>query len=231
VTQLRVPTVAESVADWLAANIVQGRYTAGDRVREIEISEQLGVSRAPVREAIRILDAKGLVKHVPRIGAVVQHFSTETVMDVYELRAVVERWIAIQSVPALEPDELDQLDETLERMRAAEAEHDHDTFFEDGWRFRETLYSGSTNAVALDTVHTLRQRLHSLPQVLRQDERHVAESLDAYAQMAAAARRGDAEEVGRLVSAFMIRVGGYVCERYMDPAATAAVLDPNRQSL
>ena len=66
-----------------------------------------------------------------------------------------------------------------------------------------------------EVVDQLRNRLHSLPQVLRRDERHVQSTFDAYTRMAADARRGDAEAVGRHVSEFMITVGGYVCERYM----------------
>lgn len=207
-------SLTSSVADWIAAGIVTGRWAAGDRLREVEVCEELGVSRAPVREAIRMLHEKGLVRHVPRIGAVVSHFSTETVMDVYEMRAVLEEWIYRQSVPALEPDDLEQLDRLLAEMEQARAARDYDTFFERGWTFRQMLHSGSTNAVALELVDQLRSRLHSLPQVLRDDDDHVAATSTAYRQMRDAAARGDGEEVGAVVHAFMLAVGARVCERY-----------------
>lgn len=207
-------SLTTSVADWIAAGIITGRWSAGDRLREIEVCEELGVSRAPVREAIRILHEKGLVRHVPRIGAVVSHFSTETVLDVYEMRAVIEQWIYRQSVPALEQEDIEQLDRLLAEMDAARAAHDYGTFFERGWTFRQTLHSGSTNAVALELVDQLRARLHSLPQVLRDDDEHVAATSEAYRQMREAAGRGDGDAVGEIVHAFMLAVGARVCERY-----------------
>ncbi|HEY0217300.1 MAG TPA: GntR family transcriptional regulator [Cellulomonas sp.] len=207
-------SLTTSVADWIAAGIISGRWSAGDRLREIEVCEELGVSRAPVREAIRMLHEKGLVRHVPRIGAVINHFSTETVIDVYEMRAVIEQWIYQQSVPALEQDDLEQLDRLLTGMDEARAVHDYSTFFDLGWTFRQTLHSGSTNAVALELVDQLRARLHSLPQVLRDDDQHVAATSDAYRKMRDAAVRGDGEAVGAVVHEFMLAVGARVCERY-----------------
>lgn len=207
-------SLTASVADWIAAGIITGRWQAGDRLREIEVCEELGVSRAPVREAIRTLHEKGLVRHVPRIGAVVCHFSTETVMDVYEMRAVIERWIYQQSVPALETDDLVQLDVLLAAMEEAHEAGDHDAFFDLGWKFRQVLHAGSTNAVALELVDQLRARLHSLPQVLRDDDAHATATVNAYREMREAARAGNGEAVGAMVHDFMLAVGAQVCERY-----------------
>lgn len=211
-------SLTESVSDWIAAGIISGRWNAGDRLREIEVSNELGVSRAPVREAIRMLHEKGMVKHVPRIGAVVSHFSTETVMDVYEMRAVIESWIYQTSVPALEEDDLGQLRSILADMAIARDEPHFDRFFELGWTFRQTLHSGSTNAVALELVDQLRSRLHSLPQVLRDDRAHVDATFDSYTRMLAAAETGNGAAAGAEVFSFMHSVGAYVCSRYAEAA-------------
>ena len=69
-------------------------------------------------------------------------------------------------------------------------------------------------AVALELVDQLRARLHSLPQVLRDDDQHVAATSDAYRKMRDAAVRGDGEAVGAVVHEFMLAVGARVCERY-----------------
>lgn len=211
-------SLTNAVADWIAAGIIGGRWKAGDRLREIEVSEELGISRAPVREAIRMLHEKGLVKHVPRIGAVVMHFSTETVMDVYEMRAVIESWIYRSSVPALESDDLEQLRLILAEMAVARETGDFDRFFDLGWTFRQTLHSGSTNAVALELVDQLRARLHSLPQVLRDDQDHVDATFASYTRMLEAAERGDGDAAAAEVFSFMQQVGSYVCGRYSEAA-------------
>lgn len=212
-----VPTLSTAVADWIAAGIISGRWTSGDRLREVSISEELGVSRAPVREAIRMLHDKGFVRHAPRLGAVVNEFSTKTVINVYQMRALIEAWICRESVPALQSDDIEQLKKLLAGMETS-ATDDRDAFFDAGWAFRQTLYSRCTNVLALELVDQLRGRLHSLPQVLRDDDSHVATTLATYRSALADAQRGDGEAVAATIATFMSEVGSYVCTRY----ATAA---------
>ncbi len=70
--------------------IASGELSPGSRLREVEISERLGLSRTPVREALRALEADGLVQHQPRLGAVVRQLDHAEVMELYEMRAVIE---------------------------------------------------------------------------------------------------------------------------------------------
>jgi DNA-binding GntR family transcriptional regulator len=209
-----VPTLTAAVADWIAVGIIRGSWPAGERLREIEVCEELGVSRAPVREALRELHEKGMVRLIPRIGAVVNNFSADTVIDVYEMRGVIESWICRESVPSLEKEEIDQLEVILERMTSAAADLDYPTFFSLGWNFRQTIHSGSANVVALELVDQLRARLHSLPQILRTDDAHVAATLQAYHEMFRAATAGDGVRVGEIVSQFLAGVGSRVCELF-----------------
>ena len=65
-----IPSLATSIVQWIAGNIIDGRWTPGERLNEVHIAEELGVSRAPVREALRTLGEQGLVTHVPRVGSV-----------------------------------------------------------------------------------------------------------------------------------------------------------------
>lgn len=209
-----VPTLTTAVADWVAVGIIRGRWPGGERLREIEVCEELGVSRAPVREALRVLHEKGMVRLIPRVGAIVNNFSADTVIDVYEMRGVIESWVCRESVPNLEHDELDQLETILASMAQAAADLDYTTFFSLGWNFRQTIHSGSTNVVALELVDQLRTRLHSLPQLLRTDSSHVAATLEAYREMHRAAAAGDGTRVGEIVSEFLVGVGSRLCELF-----------------
>jgi DNA-binding GntR family transcriptional regulator len=74
----------------LLAEIRDGILMPGDRLRETELAARLGISRTPVREAIRQLEADGLVTHVPRQGASVRRLDYAEVMELYEMRAVLE---------------------------------------------------------------------------------------------------------------------------------------------
>ena len=74
----------------LRGAIVEGRLKPGERLMEVQLAEQLGVSRTPVREAIRKLELEGLVVMLPRKGAYVANMSLKDLIDVLEIRASLE---------------------------------------------------------------------------------------------------------------------------------------------
>lgn len=103
----------------LLDEIREGSLLPGDRLREIELSERLGGSRTPIREAIRQLEADGLVTHVPRQGATVRSLDYAEVMELYEMRAVLEGTAARLAARAASDVELDELDVLNDQLAKA----------------------------------------------------------------------------------------------------------------
>ncbi|QFS83027.1 GntR family transcriptional regulator [Roseivivax sp. THAF197b] len=100
----------------------EGRLNPGDRLRETELAEQLGVSRTPVREAIRQLEADGIVAHVPRQGASIRMLDYAEVMELYEMRAVLEGTaarLAARAASEIEIEELCDMNDALARIGTA----------------------------------------------------------------------------------------------------------------
>lgn len=95
----------------LLEEIRDGVLLPGARLREVELAERLGHSRTPVREAIRMLEADGLVVHQPRQGATVRVLDYPEVMELYEMRAVLEGTAARLAARAANDAELQQLRE------------------------------------------------------------------------------------------------------------------------
>ncbi len=91
-------SLSEQVFETLEAEILNGKRAPGESLIELKISAELGVSRTPVREALRMLEQKGLVEAIPNKGAVVLGISRKDLADVYEIRTYVEglaaRWAA-----------------------------------------------------------------------------------------------------------------------------------------
>jgi len=81
---------AERAYNTLRAGIIEGVYAPGDRVTEQEVASTAGVSRTPVREALRRLEAEGLLRFVPHQGAFVTSWSNQDAEDIFELRAMLE---------------------------------------------------------------------------------------------------------------------------------------------
>jgi DNA-binding GntR family transcriptional regulator len=118
-----VATVAPSsasrrVADHLRAAILGGAIGPGERVRQEDVAQQLGASRIPVREALRMLEAEGLVEHEANKGARVPRLSGHEVDVMYRMRERLEPLAIAESIPNLDDADLRRLEELQERIEA-----------------------------------------------------------------------------------------------------------------
>jgi DNA-binding GntR family transcriptional regulator len=114
--ELQPYSLVELAVERLREEILSGRTDPGQRLVEEQLTRQLGISRAPLREAMRLLAQQGLVEHIPRRGARVATLSDEDVQELYEVRDVLERH-AVGSMPA--ERDLTALRAALEVMRRA----------------------------------------------------------------------------------------------------------------
>lgn len=99
----------ENVYQRLIEEIRSGALAPGARLRETELADRLGVSRTPIREAIRQLENDGLVSHLPRVGAAVRSLDYAEVMELYDMRAVLEGTAARMAARAATDLELAEL--------------------------------------------------------------------------------------------------------------------------
>ena len=104
------------IVERLRALILTGEYGPDERLIEEQLAERLGVSRTPVRQALTMLEAEGLVEIAPNRGATVCSFSIEDVWDIYDLRAVLEGHAARRAAGRIERDELERLEELAGEM-------------------------------------------------------------------------------------------------------------------
>lgn len=96
--------------------ILTGEYGPKERLIEEQLAERLGVSRTPVRQALTMLEAEGLVEITPNRGATVCSFSIEDVWDIYDLRAVLEGYAARRAAERIERRELERLRDLADGM-------------------------------------------------------------------------------------------------------------------
>lgn len=118
-------TLREIVSDEIRAMITRGELKPGERLFEDRLAEQLGVSRNPVREAIRALEGTGLVEVVPRRGAYVSEFDVAEVLHLLELRCVLEAYAARLAAEHRTDDDIARLDRCLADGRQASYEQDY----------------------------------------------------------------------------------------------------------
>lgn len=160
----------EVVASQLLAMIIDGELAQGSRLVEGQLAERLGVSRNPIREAIRSLEVTGLVDVVPRKGAYVCSVVRDDVRQMQELRMLIEGYAAEQAAKNRSEEQLAHLRECLECGRAATEAGDLEA--EATWHrdFHLTIGEASANPFVSDALKPLRHR-SELVFTLMADER------------------------------------------------------------
>jgi len=113
---------AERAYNTLRAGIIEGVYPPGSRVTEQEIAASAGVSRTPVREALRRLEAEGLLRFVPHQGAFVSSWTDQDSEDIFELRAMLEGYGARLAASKASSENIQQLRELAEKQCREAAE-------------------------------------------------------------------------------------------------------------
>ena len=147
----------ESVYERLCEDIRAGVLAPGSRLREAEIAERLSVSRTPVREAIRRLEAEGLVDHLPRSGATVRRLDYSETMELYEMRTVLEGTAARLAARAASPVELEELQAINAEMRAADGQPER--LVRLNRQFHRRLLEASRNRFLLRAMATVENTL------------------------------------------------------------------------
>lgn len=115
-SKLPQTSLRDQVVSAIRDAIIQGKFKPGEKIPEQELAEQLGVSRTPIREAIRILEQQGLVATRPKNGTYIASLNWEEARDSLHFRAALEEFAVRQAIERLEPQEWDEVCERLQRL-------------------------------------------------------------------------------------------------------------------
>ncbi len=124
-------------------DILNGRYTSGDKLVEIKLADELGVSRTPVREALKQLELDGLVDNIPNRGVVVKGISVQDIDDILTIRLCIEGLVGEWAAERIDEDEIKTLEEIYDLMEFYTMKNDVDKIFELNTKFHETLYKAT----------------------------------------------------------------------------------------
>lgn len=143
----------EIVFETLREAILSGKLEPGERLMEIQLAEEMGVSRTPVREAIRKLELEGFVVMIPRKGAYVAGISLKDITEVFEIRASLEALAAGLAAERASEEEIEQLERSLLAYSEQTNTQDIYKIVETDTDFHELLYKSSRNE-RLQTIIT-----------------------------------------------------------------------------
>ena len=141
----------------IRADIINGRYRENDELRENTIGKELGVSRTPVREALRQLELEGLVTIIPNRGAYVTGISHKDIRDIYMIRSRLEGLCAGWAARLRTEEELEKLEETVYLSKFHAQKEHYEQVFELDSRFHEILYEASHSRMLAHTLSDFHQ--------------------------------------------------------------------------
>jgi DNA-binding GntR family transcriptional regulator len=189
----------EAAYRYIRKAIQDGQLKPGERLREIELAKQIGLSRTPIREALSRLEAEGLVAHDPTRGVVVAELDYSMVTELYYMREVLEGTAARLAAQHASDVEISILDDLCEQYEAAL--NDGAALALSNRRFHETLYRCSHNRYLLNMVTVLHDALSLLGGTTLGNPERAAETLREHRAVVAAIHARDAESAEQALRA------------------------------
>ena len=148
------------VFNTLRQAILRGELTPGQRLMEIQLADKMGVSRTPVREAIRKLELEGLVVMIPRKGAEVAHISGKNLRDVLEVRRALEELSGELACERMTEEEFRLLEQANHKFASVIDSDDVTMLAEADEAFHSLIYQGTDNERLVQMVNNLKEQMY-----------------------------------------------------------------------
>jgi DNA-binding GntR family transcriptional regulator len=201
---VRATSLGKLVRDDVLGMILRGEIAAGERINEPDVAARLGVSRVPVREALRELESSGLVEARKHSGVFVRRLGAEEVRGLYELRALLDGFAGRRAAGLSAPDRAllcDALDASVGRMEAAAQDHNVSAYYSENLRFHWLTVEAARNAALAGTYRNIVQKLHLSRLTNLSQGLAMLASVAEHRDIAAALRAGDAARTEQLLAA------------------------------
>lgn len=198
-------TLRFDVVESIRAAILEGTLLAGSPLVEARIAEEMGISRAPVREALRKLEEEGLVVSIPYKGTYVTQIKPEAMLEIASLRIVLEGFAAEQALPRLRGEGLERLKALIGEMRSAAVEGNEGLLVEQHMSFHRTFYELAGNSLLLQFWTIIESQLRLYLRVNLRTFGTLEEVADCHEETIDAVETGDLDS---LKAHLALHIGG-----------------------
>ncbi len=183
----------EVVCETLREAIREGILEPGERLMEIQIAEELGVSRTPVREAIRKLELEGYVVMLPRRGTYVANLSIKDINEVFEIRSSIDALAAGLAAERITDEELEQMERMLVATVDAFEHGDKNRVVDYDSQFHDVLYCASRNDRLVGIINNLREQLTRFRSISMAHPGRMKATMDEHSRLVEAIAQRDVE--------------------------------------
>lgn len=216
-TRPRRPTIAESVQKRLADDILSGELPPGSVIEETHLAERYGVSRTPVREAVRRLAESGLIETRPRQRAVVARLTISSVLEMFEVMAELEGLCARLAARRITERGRAALQQACAEAHAEAVQGDVNAYYEINERFHELIYEAAHNRYLEQETRRLRDRLRPYRLHQGRSPGRLGRSDGEHAEVMAAILAGEADRAADLMRAHVVIQGDVLRDFILRP--------------
>ncbi len=196
-------SLRELVVEKLRTAIQTGVLKPGQRLMEIQLAESLGVSRTPVREAVRELEMDGFVIMIPRRGTYVADISLKDITQVFEIRTTMEELAASLAAARITQDELAELEGILAEGFTYIRAEDMAEFLKADVHFHHILYKASRNKWLIEIIENLQEHLMRFRSISTLYPGRLAQTWDEHRQLVEAIAAHNIEKARKVASMHM----------------------------
>ncbi|MEG1311362.1 MAG: GntR family transcriptional regulator [Romboutsia sp.] len=200
----------------LRGAILEGRLKPGQRLMEVQLAEQLGVSRTPVREAIRKLELEGLVVMLPRKGAYVANMSLKDIIDVLEIRASLEGLSASLAAERISPEDIDRLEKISKEFEESTIASDVDILLKKDVEFHECIFESTNNKKLHSLINSLWEQVYRFRVTYISDYDSSINIVNEHKLILDAIKKGDNELAKKYATEHIEKAEQFIIDRAMN---------------
>lgn len=211
--EFKTVSLADQVFEKLEGDIITGFYPRGEILTELKLVEQLGVSRTPIREALRRLEQEGLIADSGK-GSVVLGITIEDLMDIMEIRHRVEGLAAFYATKNITEEELKQMRSISELQDFYFAKRDLDRLRQMEDQFHKMIYQISGRTVLRDTLQPMHRKTQRYREQSISDDSRLEASIREHKEIFKAIEAKDANRAEELMTKHISNAKEYMIGRY-----------------
>lgn len=203
------------VFESLREAILEGKLSPGQRLMEVQLAEQLGVSRTPVREAIRKLELEGLVVMLPRKGAYVANMSLKDIIDVLEIRASLEGLSAYLAAERINEEDIKKLEKIADDFKKSANDLDIESSLKMDVEFHECIFKAANNKRLHQLINSLWEQVYRFRVSYISDYDSSVNIIKEHELILDAIRKGDSELAKKYAMDHIERAEQFIIEKTM----------------
>lgn len=207
-------SLTAKVFQYIREGIIEGRYQTGDSLVETKLAEELGVSRTPIREALKQLELEDLAEAIPNRGVIVKGISREDIDDIFTIRYLLEGLSAFWAAQRIKPPQLEKLSELIELMELYTRRNDSLNLTRLDTEFHQVIFDASNSRTLKHILGSLHQNAHHARQSSLTSPTRPQKSLSEHKEIYAALCAHDSERAKRCMEAHVRTAGGLDTGQY-----------------